>query len=95
MAKKGLLKGEYCMYQGKPLVRENNAYCYGDMNDKAVLFLIVLTTKEVNGEQIPDDILMQLISTSDPSHVIKQAQKKGLYETLDVGMVWLKKELGF
>ena len=37
---------------------------------------------------------MQLISTSDPSHVIKQAQKKGLYETLDVGMVWLKKELG-
>ena len=82
------------MYQGKPLVRENNAYCYGDMNDKAVLFLIVLTTKDVNGEQIPDDILMQLISTSDPSHVIKQAQKKGLYETLDVGMVWLKKELG-
>ena len=64
------------------------------MNDKAVLFLIVLTTKEVNGEQIPDDILMQLISTSDPSHVIKQAQKKGLYETLDVVMVWLKKELG-
>lgn len=53
------------MYQGKPLVREKNAYCYGDMRDKAVLFLLVLTNKEVEGREVPDRVLIQVLST-DP-----------------------------
>ena len=60
---KGNVNGSYLMYQGKPLIRQDNAYVWGDMNDRAVLFLLVLTNKEMNGRQVPDDILIQVIST--------------------------------
>ena len=39
---KGTVSGTYLMYQGKPLVRQDNAYVWGDMNERAVLFLLVL-----------------------------------------------------
>ena len=97
MMKKELLQGTYLMYQGKPLVREKNAYCYGDMQDKAVLFLLVLTNKEVDGRELPDRVLIQLLSTDpklDNAHkLLKQGEKNGLYQALDTGLVWLKKEL--
>ena len=95
--KKELLKGTYLMYQGKPLVREKNAYCYGDMRDKAVLFLLVLTNKEVEGREVPDRVLIQVLSTDpkiDNAHkLIKLGEKSGLYQALDTGLVWLKKAL--
>ena len=34
-------KGKYLMYKGKPLVRENNFICYGDMEDEYILFLMI------------------------------------------------------
>lgn len=91
---KGTVSGKYMMYQGKPLIRQDNAYVWGDMNERAVLFLLVLTNKEVNGQQIPDNILVQVVSTEDTQKVLKQGQKNGLFAALDIGTVWLKKELG-
>ena len=46
MAQKAVLNGKYLMYKGKPLVREKNAICYGSMEDKYILFLIILTNKK-------------------------------------------------
>ncbi len=92
---KGTVSGNYLMYQGKPLIRQDNAYVWGDMqNDRAVLLLLVLSNKEVNGQQIPDNILVQVVSTEDTQKVLKQGQKNGLFAALDIGTVWLKKELG-
>ena len=31
--------GKYLEYKGKPLVREDNTICYGDMSEKCVLVL--------------------------------------------------------
>ncbi len=91
--KKELLKGKYLMYKGKPLVREKNAICYGSMDDRYVLFLIILTNKTVNDVQVPDRIIVQVIST-DPTvpasqKVFKQGEKRGLYDALDIGLIWL------
>jgi hypothetical protein len=92
---KGTVSGNYLMYQGKPLIRQDNAYVWGDMkNDRAALLLLVLSNKEVNGKQVPDNILVQVVSTDDTQKVLKQGQKNGLYAALDIGTVWLKKELG-
>ena len=93
MAKKAI-QGKYLMYQGKPLIRQDNAYVWGDMSERAVLFLIVLSNKEIDGQMIPDDILIQVLSTDEKHEVLKQGQKKGLFDALDLGTVWLKKELG-
>ena len=88
------VNGNFLMYQGKPLIRQDNAYVWGDMKEKAVLFLLVLTNKTVDGNEIPDNILVQVIST-DASHTcLKQGQRSGLWDALDIGTVWLKKELG-
>ena len=91
----GTVSGNYLMYQGKPLIRQDNAYVWGDMkNDRAALLLLVLSNKEVNGQQVPDNILVQVVSTDDTQKVLKQGQKNGLFAALDIGTDWLKKELG-
>ena len=91
---KGTVNGNYLMYQGKPLIRQDNAYVWGDMNERAILILFVLSNKEVNGRQVPDNILVQVVSTENTQNVLKQGQKNGLFAALDIGTVWLKKELG-
>ena len=91
----GTVSGNYLMYQGKPLIRQDNAYVWGDMKkDRAALLLLVLSNKEVNGQQVPDNILVQVVSTDDTQKVLKQGLKNGLFAALDIGTVWLKKELG-
>ncbi len=91
---KGSVNGSYMMYQGKPLIRQDNAYVWGDMNDRAVLFLMVLNNKTVDGAEVPGDILIQVLSTDEKRQCLKQGQKNGLFAALDIGTVWLKKELG-
>ena len=91
---KETINGSYLMYQGKPLIRQDNAYVWGDMNERAILILFVLSNKEVNGRQVPDNILVQVVSTENTQNVLKQGQKNGLFAALDIGTVWLKKELG-
>lgn len=86
------LDGTYLTYQGKPLVREKNSFCYGDMHDPAVLFLIVLTNKKFGDAEIPDRVLIQLLSTKDLS-LLKQGEKNGLFQALETGLVWLAHEL--
>ena len=89
--------GDYLVYRDKPLVRKDNMYCYGDMKDDYVLFLMVFTTKkaEIGGEEIPDHILVQVMSTdeskSPTERLAKQFEKNGLYDALDIGIYWLEK----
>lgn len=92
MAEMKALNGDYLIYQGKPLIREKNSFCYGDMHDPAVLFLLVLSVKKVGDAEVPDRILMQLLSTKDRS-LLKQGEKSGIYQALETGLVWLAHEL--
>lgn len=97
MAGRVLEKDKYLMYCGKPLVREKNTICYGDMTDKYILFMIILSTKKAEGTDydVPDKILVQILSTdsSKPSHerMVKQFDKSGLYSAMDIGIIWLDK----
>ena len=81
--------GKYLEYKGKPLVREDNTICYGDMNEKCVLVLEIMSYKEVNGKKVPKNILIQVIDSKDPSKIIKQGSKEGLYDAFSLGVVWL------
>ena len=84
---------KYIMFHGKPLVREGQQIFYGNMDDKYILFLGIMTTKEVNGKQVPDDIMIQIQSTAADHKVIKVGKKNGLYEAFEYGRVWLDTEL--
>ena len=58
--KKIKVSGKYLEYKGLPLVREGNTLCYGDMNDKCILLLEIMSYKKENGENLPDKILIQV-----------------------------------
>lgn len=83
---------KYIMFRGKPLVREGNQLCYGDMDDKYVLFLGIMTTKKVGGKELPDQVLIQIQSTDDKK-VVKFGMKNGLHEAFEYGLIWLDTEL--
>ena len=95
------VNGKYLTYRGLPLVREGNTICYGSMEDKYVLFLMILSEKTVETAEpgvkvtVPDSIMGKIIST-DPQkkgldRVAKSFTKKGLYEALDMGIIQLER----
>jgi hypothetical protein len=81
--------GDYLEYLGKPLVREGNTICYGDMSEKCILVLEIMSYKEVDGKQLPKNILIQVIDSKDPNKIIKQGSKEGLHDAFTIGLVWL------
>ena len=90
---KQLVEGKYLMYKDRPLVREGNTICYGDMNEKCILILEIMSYKEEAGNQVPDKIFVQVIDSKDPTKIIKQGAKEGLYDAFSIGVVWLEHAL--
>ena len=82
-------EGKYITYQGKPLVREGETICYGDLQDKYFLILDIIGYKTENGQKIPDNIIVQIVESANPSNILKQATKQGLTAAMELGMVWL------
>ena len=89
MDEKKTVSGKYLMYKEKPLVREGDTICYGDMNEKCILVLEIMSYKKVGNEDIPNDILIQIIDSKDPTKIIKQGKKNGLNDAFSIGLVWL------
>lgn len=82
-------------YKGRPLVRCKNQIYYGSMSDPFVVFMQILSTKEENGVQVADRVHLALLST-DPEkplaeRMIRQSDKNGLFNALDISSLWLDK----
>ena len=90
---KALVEGKFLEYLDKPLVREENTICYGDMNEKCILILEIMSYKKVGDKELPDDVLIQVIDSKDPNKIIKQGQKEGLSSAFSIGLVWLERAL--
>ncbi len=89
--KRPLVSGKYLEYLNKPLVREGDTICYGDMTEKYILILEIFSyDKETN---TPENILVQVIDSKDPTKIFKQGQKKGLSDAFSTGLVWLDRAL--
>ncbi len=84
-------------YKGLPLVRTEDEMYYGNPSEKYIVYLKVLSTKQIGNQTVSDKIHVSLISTDttlDPiRRMKKQGIKNGLYNALDVGAVWLAAEL--
>lgn len=86
-------KAKFLSYKGKPLVRCGNTIYYGNMNDSHVVLLQILSSRKVNDLDVADRVTVQLLST-DPDmrpkdRIIKKSEKKGLYQAMDIGSIWL------
>ena len=94
MAKK---TNKFLEYRGKPLVRCGNTIYYGNMNDPYVIMLQITSTKTFNDMEVADRVLIQLLNT-DPDcrprdRIVKKSEKKGLYNAMDIGTIWLERAL--
>ena len=90
-------KNDFLMYKGRPLVRKDNVIYYGDMGDKYVIMMQILSTRTVGGEEIADKVSVQLMLT-DPEirakdKIVKKSEKNGLYNAMDIADVWLERAL--
>ena len=74
--KSNFKSGEFLRYKGRPLVRSGNTLYDGNMYEKCVIMLEILTEKEVNGQQQADRVWVQLISTDDSQPPPQPQQKK-------------------
>ncbi len=90
-------KSEFLTYKGRPLVRKDNVIYYGDMAEKYVVMLQIMSTKKEGDMEVADKVFVQLMD-NDPDkrpkdRVLKKSEKTGLYNAMDIGSIWLEREL--
>ncbi|MBR3960704.1 MAG: hypothetical protein IKK13_00650 [Clostridia bacterium] len=88
---------DFLTYKGKPLVRCGNEIYYGDMSEKYVVKFEILTTKKEGDLVLADKIKVLLLNSDtnlpDKDRIIKTSEKIGLFEAMDIGAIWLEREL--
>lgn len=97
MTSKNTDLGSFLTYKGKPLVREGNVLYYGDPTARYILMLQVTDSKSLDDLNVATKVTLSLMST-DPDEklsdrIIKKTEKDGLFNALDVGMIWLDRAL--
>ena len=84
----------FISYKEKPIVRCKNEIYYGDLAESFVVKFVILS-ENANGD--PDKIKVQLLKSdttlSDKERVVKETTKGSMFEALDVGFVWLERNL--
>ena len=84
-------------YKGKPLVRSKKEMYYGSLSDPFVVFMQILSIRQENGEEMPEKIMVMLLSTdttlAPKDRIVKQSVKNGLYNALDFAAILLGRAL--
>lgn len=90
-------KEKFLEYKGKPLVRCGKTIYYGSMADPYVVCLNVLSDEKIKDLNVSGKVAIQLLDTdpnvSPKDKVVKKSEKEGLFNALDLGAVWLEREL--
>ncbi|MDR1735707.1 MAG: hypothetical protein LBR85_02415 [Oscillospiraceae bacterium] len=91
-------KSEGLMYKGHPLMRKDNLIYYGSMAQKYIIMMQVLESVKNDDLDVASRVSVQLQYT-DPElkskdRIAKKAEKTGLYNALDLAVIWLDRALG-
>lgn len=89
---------DFFLYKGRPLVRKQDTIYYGRMSDPYVVMMQIKNHKEFSDLSLSDEISIQMMSTDltlpPQKLVVKRADKRGLYQALDIASIWLDRECG-
>ena len=87
----------FLTYKGKPLVRKGDEIYYGNMTDKYVVYFKILSVSDKGGYEIADKVKICLLNSNTDldmkERIVKESTKSTLFEALDIGFVWLEREL--
>lgn len=85
--------GKYLMYKDRPLVRQGDTIVYGDMTEKYILILDIMSYTKENGVDVPKDVFVSVVESRDQNKIFRQGPKKGLLEAFGYGELWLEQAL--
>ena len=92
-------KNEELMYKNRPLVRRDNVLYYGYIDDAFIVKITEDETEKVGEVELGTKVTVQLTTNNtqlkDKERIIRQSKKAGLYDALDIGVVWLEEVLDF
>ncbi|MFA9381243.1 MAG: hypothetical protein ACERKO_09290 [Acetanaerobacterium sp.] len=81
-------------YRGKPLVRSGNTIYYGVAEERFMVKLEVLESRQVDDIEVANRVAVNLIRLENGTQrVIKHGEKAGVFDALDIGGVWLERTL--
>lgn len=88
-------KEKFFTYKGLPLVRQGDTIYYGNMFDEHVIMLNILEKKNLDDIEVATRVRVQMLCT-DPTvpvteMVVKTSEQSSLYDALDIGSIWLKR----
>ncbi len=89
-------KKKFLTYKDKPLIRCGDRVYYGNLEDKYILVLDILESKDVDGIKVATKVKIQLMDNTGEfgkGQVYRKAERDGLYKALDIGEWWLKDAL--
>lgn len=82
-------------YKNRPFVRRDDKIIYGDLSEKYITEIAVLSTKNVGGIDIADKVDITLLlsntSLSRKKRTVKTSRKNGLFPAFDIASVWLSR----
>ena len=85
------------MYKGHPLMRKDSIIYYGDMSQKYVIMLQVLSSEKKGDMKLSQRVSIQLQYTdpeiSSKDRVLKSAERDGLFNAMDIAAIWLDRAL--
>ncbi|MBO5852989.1 MAG: hypothetical protein J6Q74_04180 [Clostridia bacterium] len=86
---------EFLTYKDKPMVRKGNTVYYGDMSEKYVVKLEVLTSHTEGELEVADKIKVMLIKNDSEKldNIAKSTEKNGFAEAMQFATIWLEKAL--
>ena len=86
---------DFLTYKDKPLVRKDNIIFYGDMSEKYVIKLEILTSHKEGDLEVADKIKVDLIKNDSEKldNFTKSTEKNGFAEAMYFASTWLDRAL--
>ena len=86
---------DFLTYKDKPLVRKDNTVYYGDMSEKYIVKLEILTSHTEGTLEVADKIKISLIRNDSEKldNVKKSTEKNGFAEAMQFATTWLDNAL--
>lgn len=86
---------DFLTYKNKPLVRKGNTVYYGDMSEKYIVKLDILSSHNEGELEVADKIKISLIKNDSEKldNVKKSTEKNGFAEAMQFATTWLENAL--
>ena len=84
------------IYKGKPLTRCGDRIYYGNLEDKYILALDIVESKDNKDIKVATKVKIQLMDNTGEfgkGQVYRKAERENLYKAIDIGEWWLQDAL--